>query len=151
MLKTTLSLLTVLFILTSFIVPPDFIAEQKKYERVREAFHDKEEIINEQLKKNGLAKNNFDLVIVAYKDDDVVEIYAKKKIETGYRKLITYEVCARSGQLGPKRKSGDLQVPEGFYHINRFNPTSNFYLSLGLNYPNASDKIKSDAQHPGGD
>ena len=60
-------------------------------------------------------------------------------------------MCARSGELGPKRKSGDNQVPEGFYHINRFNPTSNFYLSLGLNYPNASDKLKSDAQHPGGD
>ncbi len=151
MLNNILSILTVLFILTSFSSPQDFIAEQKRYERVREAFHEKEETIQAQLKKSGLEKGNFHLLIVAYKDDDALELFAKKKSETAYRKLISYEVCARSGQLGPKRKSGDLQVPEGFYYINRFNPTSNFYLSLGLNYPNASDKIKSDAQHPGGD
>ena len=44
---------------------------------------------------------------------------------------------------------GDYQVPEGFYHINEFNPNSNYHLSLGLNYPNASDKILSDAARPG--
>jgi hypothetical protein len=46
---------------------------------------------------------------------------------------------------------GDFQVPEGFYYINEFNPNSNYYLSLGLNYPNASDKILSDALKPGGE
>jgi len=46
---------------------------------------------------------------------------------------------------------GDYQVPEGFYYINEFNPRSNYYLSLGLNYPNASDRILSDSLQPGGD
>jgi hypothetical protein len=46
---------------------------------------------------------------------------------------------------------GDYQVPEGFYYINEFNPNSNYFLSLGLNYPNASDKILSDPSRPGGD
>jgi hypothetical protein len=46
---------------------------------------------------------------------------------------------------------GDFQVPEGFYYINEFNPRSNYHLSLGLNYPNASDKILSDSLQPGGD
>jgi hypothetical protein len=46
---------------------------------------------------------------------------------------------------------GDYQVPEGFYYINEFNPNSTYYLSLGLNYPNPSDKILSDIEHPGGD
>jgi murein L,D-transpeptidase YafK len=55
----------------------------------------------------------------------------------------------QSGTMGPKRMEGDYQVPEGFYYINEFNPNSNYHLSLGLNYPNASDKILSDVAHPG--
>lgn len=46
---------------------------------------------------------------------------------------------------------GDLQVPEGFYYIDRFNPASSYYLSLGINYPNESDKKKSDKPRLGGD
>src|SRR5690606_4688666 len=34
-------------------------------------------------------------------------------------------------------------------HINHFNPQSIFHLSLGINYPNASDKILSDKKSPG--
>jgi hypothetical protein len=44
---------------------------------------------------------------------------------------------------------GDYQVPEGFYYINEFNPKSSFYLSLGINYPNASDQLLSDSVRPG--
>ena len=51
--------------------------------------------------------------------------------------------------MGPKRMEGDYQVPEGFYYINEFNPNSLYHLSLGLNYPNASDKILSDSVRPG--
>jgi hypothetical protein len=61
----------------------------------------------------------------------------------------TYRVCALAGSLGPKRMQGDYQVPEGFYYINEFNPRSNYYLSLGINYPNASDRVLSDSLRPG--
>jgi murein L,D-transpeptidase YafK len=44
---------------------------------------------------------------------------------------------------------GDYQIPEGFYHINEFNPNSNYHLSLGLSYPNASDRLLSDPKRPG--
>ena len=44
---------------------------------------------------------------------------------------------------------GDYQVPEGFYYINEFNPRSSYYLSLGINYPNASDQVLSDSLRPG--
>jgi hypothetical protein len=47
--------------------------------------------------------------------------------------------------------AGDYQVPEGFYYINEFNPKSLYHLSLGLNYPNASDKLLCDLSQPGGD
>lgn len=52
-----------------------------------------------------------------------------------------YNICKLSGDFGPKRKQNDLQVPEGFYYIDQFNPYSNYHLSLGINYPNESDKI----------
>ena len=55
----------------------------------------------------------------------------------------------QSGTMGPKRMEGDYQVPEGFYYINEFNPNSNYHLALGINYPNASDKILSDSTRPG--
>lgn len=55
----------------------------------------------------------------------------------------------QSGSMGPKRLEGDYQVPEGFYYINEFNPNSMYHLSLGLNYPNASDRILSDDLRPG--
>jgi murein L,D-transpeptidase YafK len=42
-------------------------------------------------------------------------------------------------------------VPEGFYYINEFKPNSTYHLSLGLNYPNAADKILADSIAPGGD
>lgn len=46
---------------------------------------------------------------------------------------------------------GDLQVPEGVYRINRFNPNSQYHLSLGLNYPNKSDIIRGNKKRPGSD
>jgi murein L,D-transpeptidase YafK len=58
-------------------------------------------------------------------------------------------VCARSGVLGPKRKQGDLQVPEGFYRVNVFNPRSSYHLSLGVSYPNAADRFHSGRRAPG--
>lgn len=56
-----------------------------------------------------------------------------------------------SGGLGPKRREGDRQVPEGLYVIDRFNPDSAYHLSLGIDYPNASDRVRSDPKNPGSD
>ena len=38
-------------------------------------------------------------------------------------------------------QQGDLQVPEGFYTIDLFNPTSAYHLSIRVSYPNESDRI----------
>jgi murein L,D-transpeptidase YafK len=61
-----------------------------------------------------------------------------------------YPICAASGEAGPKRREGDLQVPEGFYQVSGFNPVSDFHLAMKVSYPNASDRIRSDREHPGG-
>jgi murein L,D-transpeptidase YafK len=87
----------------------------------------------------------------SFKLDRKLEVWVKDSAKGAYKLFKTYKVCMESGVLGPKRMEGDYQVPEGFYYINEFNPNSNYHLALGLNYPNASDKILSDSLHPGGD
>jgi murein L,D-transpeptidase YafK len=62
----------------------------------------------------------------------------------------TYDICQLSGKLGPKRREGDLQVPEGYYEVSEFNYHSKYLLSLGINYPNKSDKILSPYSNKGG-
>ncbi|GHT32563.1 hypothetical protein FACS189434_04590 [Bacteroidia bacterium] len=128
-----------------------FLQQQKQYGRVRTALTEKEQIIKDNLLKHNLTTDNVQILIIAYKAEKQLEIYACKKGESIYKQIAVYDVCALSGQLGAKRMQGDGQVPEGFYQIDRFNPASNFYLSLGINYPNQSDKKKSKAARLGGD
>ncbi len=68
-----------------------------------------------------------------------------------YDSVWQYPVCAMSGGPGPKRRQGDDQVPEGVYRVDRFNARGRFGPSFGINYPNASDRVLSDREHPGGD
>jgi len=56
-----------------------------------------------------------------------------------FKLLKTYPVLAASGDIGPKRKEGDKQVPEGHYRLVYLNPDSDYHLSLLLDYPNAAD------------
>ncbi len=144
-----LTIITIL-ILTSF-TKSDFISDQKQFERVRTAYAEKGEIVKSDLKKNGINLDKLNLLIVVYKDEQLLELYAKNKSDKQYIRLKTYDICAKSGQLGPKRRMGDNQVPEGFYHIERYNPASSYYLSLGVSYPNSADKKKSNSSNLGGD
>ena len=91
------------------------------------------------------------LFIRAFKKEAQLEVWANSPKQETFQLIKTYAICASSGTLGPKRKQSDGQVPEGFYEIDRFNPSSNFYLSLGVSYPNASDKILGDKGNLGGD
>ncbi len=54
---------------------------------------------------------------------------------------------------GHKEREGDGRTPEGAYRIDRRNPNSSFYLSLGISYPNANDIANARALGvpPGGD
>ncbi len=85
----------------------------------------------------------------AIKDERLLEVWGSKGRGEKYVLVKSYPVQAQSGTLGPKRKEGDKQVPEGLYVIDRFNPRSSFYLSLGINYPNTSDLILGDPKKPG--
>lgn len=109
------------------------------------------ENLKAEFKKQGLTWPAKYLFIRSFKYDAQLEVWVKNTREEKYKLFKTYRVCMQSGTMGPKRMQGDFQVPEGFYYINEFNPNSNYHLSLGLNYPNASDKILSDPKRPGGD
>jgi len=54
---------------------------------------------------------------------------------------------------GDKQVQGDGKTPEGRYRIDRRNPESAFYLSLGISYPNARDiaEARRLGKDPGGD
>jgi hypothetical protein len=54
---------------------------------------------------------------------------------------------------GHKERSGDGRTPEGVYWIDRRNPRSEYFLSLGVSYPNAADVARARAMgvDPGGD
>ena len=148
--KSTLLLL--LLALASFIPSNStFKKDQLRYPRVRQAYQEKEIPVKNLLANQALSSNSLQLYIRAFKQEKELEIWGRNTSKSSYKLIKTYEICATSGKLGPKRKQGDRQIPEGFYHINRFNPASNFHLSLGINYPNKSDRILSDQSKPGGD
>lgn len=54
----------------------------------------------------------------------------------------SYPVCKFSGNLGPKRREGDNQAPEGFYSVapRQLNPSSKYHLAFNLGYPNEYDR-----------
>jgi len=89
--------------------------------------------------------------IRVFKAEREMEIWGATNNHGPFRLLVKYPIAAMSGELGPKRREGDMQAPEGFYYINRFNPDSQFHLSLGLNYPNSSDRKLGDRTHLGSD
>lgn len=127
----------------------DFLEQQKRFPRVRKAIELKEDKVELMFRKADVAYPPQAIFLRAFKaggklgivgGKSRVELWAKDASTDTYRLVYDYRVCYHSGTWGPKRMRGDEQVPEGFYHIDRFNPSSQFHLSLGLNYPNVSDE-----------
>jgi len=79
------------------------------------------------------------LVFAGFKQEKVLEIYAAGA-DGRFRFVRAYPILKLSGELGPKLREGDRQVPEGIYAIESLNPNSRFHLSLRLNYPNRFDR-----------
>ena len=53
--------------------------------------------------------------------------------------LKTYKIALGFNPTGTKAKQGDGATPEGDYYLTHKNPKSNYYLSLGVSYPNSKD------------
>lgn len=88
------------------------------------------------------------MLIRTFKKEAELEIW-KMRGDGKYVLVKTFPMCRWSGQLGPKTREGDRQVPEGFYSITpgQMNPNSSYYLSFNVGYPNALDKTLG---HTGG-
>ena len=115
--------------------------QQLKFPRVRTAKQEKDAVLRAMVERKGLAYPPRAILLRAFKKESALELWGASSEAGPYVLLKTYGICATSGVLGPKRRSGDTQVPEGFYDLDFFNPQSNFYLSMHINYPNAADSI----------
>ena len=127
-----------------------FREQQWKFSRVRTAAKEKDEVVKQLLLSKGLSYPPKAILLRAFKKEAALELWVEGADKT-YILVKHYSICATSGILGPKRRFGDEQVPEGFYELDWFNPQSNFYLSLHVSYPNAADRILGAKQNPGGD
>ncbi|HVZ50973.1 MAG TPA: murein L,D-transpeptidase family protein [Pseudolabrys sp.] len=81
------------------------------------------------------------ILIRLFKEESELEVW-KKNRDGEYALLKTYPICRWSGDLGPKKKEGDRQAPEGFYTITpgQMNPRSAYYLAFNTGFPNAYDR-----------
>ncbi len=77
------------------------------------------------------------VLVRIFKQESELEIWKMNKAGR-FALLKTYPMCRWSGKLGPKKKSGDRQAPEGFYHVSAgmLNPKSQYFVSFNLGYPN---------------
>jgi murein L,D-transpeptidase YafK len=110
-----------------------------------------EDTLRKQFEAKKMVWPPSEIFVRSFKYDRQLEVWVKEKDQDKYKLFKAYRVCMQSGTIGPQRMEGDYQMPEGFYYINEFKPNSNFHLALGLNYPNASDKVLSDTRRPGND
>jgi murein L,D-transpeptidase YafK len=127
----------------------NFKAQQSRFARVQTAMKEKGEAARQLFAAKKLAYPPQEIFLRVFKRANVLELWARSGAQ--FLLVKEYQICAASGGLGPKRRQGDNQVPEGFYYIDRFNPVSNFYLSMGVNYPNESDRILGAGGNLGGD
>ncbi len=130
---------------------PSFMQAQKENQKIDLIFKQKEDTLKKQFAAVKISFPPKQIYLRSFKYDSELEVWVRNDVNDSFKLFKTYKVCALSGSLGPKRMEGDFQVPEGFYHINELKPNSSYHLSLGINYPNASDDILSDYLTPGGD
>jgi murein L,D-transpeptidase YafK len=154
MLKYLFGLISTLLFFNATSQPLGGDAELAAYLRssgkVSDVFKRREDSLKAQFERKGLLYPARSVYLRSFKLDEQLEVWVRNDAGEPYKFFKSYKVCAATGKLGPKRKEGDKQVPEGFYYINELNSNSNYHLSLGINYPNMSDKMLSDSVRPGG-
>ena len=94
----------------------------------------------------------------SYSGPEVTYIVVNKEARRMYllhneKVLKDYDIDLGFAPIGNKFFEGDGRTPEGTYLIDRRNPNSRFHLSLGISYPNETDRMEAAAlgKPPGGD
>ncbi|MCP4503504.1 MAG: L,D-transpeptidase family protein [Deltaproteobacteria bacterium] len=119
-----------------------FRERQQQAGRVVQARKNAESGLRKRFHDAGVSYPARVLHLRAFKKEGEVELWAGNQKSKGLKKVHTFKVCAASGLLGEKTEQGDFQVPEGFYVVNRYNAWSSYHLSLGIDYPNRSDRLR---------
>lgn len=144
------ALLVITGLLFSF-VPVELKTEQLKSKKVKEAYKRHWQGLQARLSAMQINPGSFGLFIRVFKEEKVLEAWVKNPNDTGFKLFKSFAICASSGVPGPKRRQGDLQVPEGFYTISSLHPYSSYHLAMKVSYPNQSDRLKKTAPDAGGD
>ncbi len=90
----------------------------------------------------GVAYPPAQLALLAFKKERRLEVHAAGR-DGVFKFVRAYPILGASGDLGPKLREGDAQVPEGLYSISFLNPNSLYHLSLRVNYPNDFDRAQA--------
>lgn len=99
--------------------------------------------LKNDFEKNNLSLDDFEMGILAFKKEQLLEIYVRKNETENWKLLKKYNFTAFSGEIGPKLNNGDNQIPEGIYQMEYLNPNSRFHLSIKVSYPNSFDLEKA--------
>ncbi|HUF67964.1 MAG TPA: L,D-transpeptidase family protein [Longimicrobiales bacterium] len=128
----------------------DFARAQLRHPRVFDARVNARHGIKKLFRERDIPYPAAEVFMRVFKRERILELWARPAGGDRFALLKEYAICALAGEIGPKRKQGDNQTPEGFYEIDSFNPNSEYLLSLHVDYPNASDRVLSDRSSPGG-
>ena len=98
--------------------------------------------LDERLAEKGVAKDA-PILIRVFKAESEMEVWTGDE-DGNYSLFATYPICYWSGTLGPKRREGDRQAPEGFYTVTMeqsIHKGTRWPKALNIGYPNAYDKV----------
>lgn len=138
-------ILLVFFLFRNKIIGLFFSSKEKQtIESIVEKYSSK---VNASLQntfaKNNIDSNDFEMAILAFKKEQILEVVVRKNKTESWKLLKMYPFTAFSGKIGPKLKNGDKQIPEGIYLMEYLNPNSKYHLSIKVSFPNAFDKEKA--------
>jgi len=86
-------------------------------------------------------------------DEVVIEKSARELHLLNNGKIFrTFKIALGIRPEGDKKKEGDFKTPEGRYLLDLRNPNSDYYLSIRVSYPSATDRREADQNglDPGG-
>nr|WP_297206507.1 hypothetical protein [uncultured Brachyspira sp.] len=84
--KIIFCIIIIFNMVNSILLADDFLEDQKRYSRVRTAIKEKDELVKNNLKNNNIKLNELNILITAYKQEDILEIYAKNENDKTYKK-----------------------------------------------------------------
>lgn len=132
-------------------MPTNYAADPKWSSDERRAAAAKRRPVVEGLfQQAGLTMPAAQVLIRVFKQENELELWAADKADGQLVKVATYGICYASGTIGPKKREGDGQVPEGIYTVPAYTSTWKYHLMMYLDYPNPTDRARN-RQNPGSD